>query len=299
LTNAACQKVHWAQHKADCAAVGRADAIIARARTLPCKDAADSLLKEGRELRAQARALAALRVFEEGLAVAEREHGEMHSQVSLFLTQVGNALNMLDRFPEALAAYERSHAIALQLGGPNHPELAPCLANMAVAHRKMGNTRAAVPLQLEVIRLRKGDANADLNTLAASCVNLGQTYGVLNQADEALSCLHEAVAIYRANPNVDKDGLSRALFGIGLAQGEAKLFDDALATYQEVLAIQKTVYGAAHPAVANTMHTMAATMRAQGRAAEASAMGKQAVRALEQSMGADDPGTVRLRAVWG
>jgi len=105
--NAECQREHWKAHKPQCNILLRVEEMIARSRKMqPKSDAIVYLETEGDYFLGQARNDAALKLYEEGIALARRSFGESHYYTGVFYGKLGNVLHGEGRYEEAIAMLE-------------------------------------------------------------------------------------------------------------------------------------------------------------------------------------------------
>jgi len=299
LIKAECQLEHWPTHKSECQNVARADAIILQAKTLPPTAAIQLLLREGHEFREQSRLEAALKLFQEGLDLAERMSGVVaENQAAFFYGGIGRIYSLQDRHSEALALHEKGYAITVRLFGSKHPRLARDLSNLASTYTHMGNYDQALLLQLEMLRIHRANPNVDLNDLAETHRDLAFTVAHLGKYEQALRYYREALAIHQRARQPDQFAIAHIVMGIGHALSHLGQDPEALINLTEAFDRARKIYGDSHPHVALTMHNIAIVLSRLGRVDEAKAMGIRAVKTSRHSSGPDHPDTLKYSARW-
>jgi len=132
----------------------------------------------------------------------------------LFLWDVGNALLKLERYEEAIAAYD--HALAIQ---PNNHE---ALNNKGLALGNLGHHEEAIVAFDQALAIKPD--------LHEAFYNKGVALGNLGCHEEAIAAYDQALAI--------KPDTHEAFYNKGVALGNLGRYKEAIATYDQALAIQ-------------------------------------------------------------
>jgi tetratricopeptide (TPR) repeat protein len=98
---------------------------------------------------------------------------------------------------EAASLYEQSLAMMEKIAGPESPDLAPHLSNLATAYEFTKDKQKAEPLFLRAISLDEKALGADSPDLATDLNNLGMLYLFSKRYQEAATTLGRALTIER------------------------------------------------------------------------------------------------------
>jgi len=118
------------------------------------------LLDEGNDFYKLGRPEAALALYLEGLAQAQRACGEHAMVTANFQGKAALAHSSLGNFAEALRLYESARATYARGTGAADHDVAALLANMALTLSKVGRHDEALAMQLDVVHMRSVASSA-------------------------------------------------------------------------------------------------------------------------------------------
>ena len=198
------------------------------------------------------------------------------------------------KYAEATAIAERSLAWREVKLGPEHPDTAESLNNLAALNYSQGLYAKAEPLfqrALAITEKALGPEHPDtaqcLNNLAA--LNHGQ--GLYAKAEPLLQ---RALAIREKvlGPEHPDTAISlNNLAGLNYSQG---LYAKAEPLYQRALSIREKALGPEHPDTANSLNNLAELHNAQGLYAKAEPLLQRALAIREKALGAEHPDTAQI-----
>ncbi len=99
------------------------------------------------------------------------------------------------RYPEALPLAQRALAIDEKALGPEHPDTAASLNNLAGLYQAMGTFDQALPLYQRTLKIREKALGPEHPDTAASLNNLAAIYWAMAIYDQALPLYQRAVGI--------------------------------------------------------------------------------------------------------
>ncbi len=219
----------------------------------------------------------------------EQPGRETMADGSSLLGQAGIYLWVHARHADAKALEERALSITGAAYGPDHPNVAHRLNNLALILRELGQPEAARPLQERALAIDEAaygpdhpDVARDLNNLAAILRELGRPEAARPLQERALSN-HEA-AYGPDHPDVARDLNNLAAILRDLGQPEA-----ARPLQERALAIDEAAYGPDHPAVARDLNNLALILQALGQPEAARPVQERALAIDEAAYGAGHP----------
>jgi tetratricopeptide (TPR) repeat protein len=183
---------------------------------------------------------------------------------------------------QLLEASKRPDAIALALAavtdaekrfGPDRPDVADALSNLANLYRFHGKYDAAEPLYRRALAISEKVSGPDAADVASHLDRLANLYRIQRRYADAEALLKRSLAIREAAfgaadlevyPSVE----NLALLYQAQDQADGRTFE-AEPYLRRALAIQEKAFGPDHPPVAQSLHELARFYRAQGRASEA------------------------------
>jgi tetratricopeptide (TPR) repeat protein len=214
----------------------------------------------------------ALAVYQKNLALIEGDHGTSHPLVSRALERVANTLERMGKHVEALAMYERAIAIVgdrdsaalgelldnsgttlLSLGknaeaearfrrsvaihehvqGPDHPDVATTLVNLANTLDREG--RDSLDLRQRALKIFEAKLGPDHPLVAQTVVSIGWHYVATHQPALALPYLERGLAIQEKRLGKAHPTYAYTLSVLGSAQLDAHEPAKAVVTLQAAL----------------------------------------------------------------
>src|SRR5688572_16103379 len=157
----------------------------------------------GLTLSALGRHAEAILLLERWAQLSGRTHrGHTELTTAYALLNVGVAEQARDNLPRALAAFEKAHAIIERELGPNDPDTALLLDNLAVVRSGLGQHEQALVLARRALAGRIAALGADHPDVAIGRSNLGDILVRLQRFAEAERELRAAVDLWtRARPD--------------------------------------------------------------------------------------------------
>ena len=235
-------------------------------------------------------ALAAAEQFDDTAAI---EPGGTAAQVAddcawlLHLAAVH--LQLHARLDDARQLAERSLRITKAVHGPDHPDVAVRLNNLALILRGEDHAREALPLAERALRITERAHGPDHPDVAVRLINLAAILRALDRAPEAEPMARRAVRIAEAahgpgHPSVATAWNSLAAVLLDLARPA-----DALALAERSARLTEAVHGPDHPEVAVRLSTVAHILTDLGRLAEARALAERALDITEAVYAPEHP----------
>ncbi|MFC7730660.1 tetratricopeptide repeat protein [Actinomadura keratinilytica] len=210
--------------------------------------------------------------------------------------RLGDVLNKTAIFLISQGEYQRAHtmlttAVALVEAalGPDHPDVAIPLANLASTYSDLGRAAEALPLEKRVLALTEKALGPDHPTVAICLGNLADTYRTLGRSAEALPLFERALAINEAALGSDHLAVATSLGNLARAYRALGRAAEALPLEERALAVAEAALGPDHPGVAVGLNNLASTYRALGRPAEALPLFERALTINEAALGHDHP----------
>jgi tetratricopeptide (TPR) repeat protein len=204
-------------------------------------------------------------------------------------------LGMIGNYSEARIYSERALAIREQVLGPEHPDTALSLNNLAGLLRAQGDYAAARPLSERALAIWEQVLGPDHPHTATSLNNLAGLLRAQGDYAAARPLSERALAIWEQVLGPDHPLTATSLNNLALllrAQGDyaaaRPLFERALAIYEQVL-------GPEHPLTALSLNNLAGLLRDQGDYAAARPLYERALAITEQVLGPEHPHTQIFR----
>ena len=212
-------------------------AVLTISRTV-----ANQIAERGKETRALTQlgwALGERRRFDEAITVCDEAVNILEVDYQLgrawALTNRGHALRGLERFEEAIEAYQDAAEGYRKIG--DQRGLGIALTNLGLARARLDQPGPAVAAHREAVAIFQ--TIGDRHEQGAALTNLGHVLRDQGEQTEAIGVCAEAVQAYQETD--DRHGEGTALDELGLTLQQAGRADEAATTHEMALAIFQTL----------------------------------------------------------
>lgn len=225
------------------------------------------------------------------VAAAEQAGGD-NAGVATALNGLGAALRRQGRGAEAEQVLRRALAIREAVLGPDHPEVAGTLFNLAqaIAHGSAAQSRSgeaeALLRRSAAIRAKAFGPDHSLVALTNNAITV--LLRNTGRAGEAESLARATVASQEARLGREHPRVAQALYGLGVVELAQRRYDAAEAAFRRSAAIREKALGADHPDLAQSLGNLAFALAQQQRGDEALAAIRQATAIHVRRREADD-----------
>jgi eukaryotic-like serine/threonine-protein kinase len=198
-------------------------------------------------------------------------------------------LTTLGRHDEASRELEQVRLATEAWLGPDHPELAPVLNNIAALARERGQLADALTTFDRVIRIVVDAWGEEHPIVARALLNRGTVLADMGRNDEAEQSFARAAAIFTRIGGSEHPELAAAWKGqAGVAYARDDL-ERARTLFERALAVELGVYGERHPSAAVTSTNLAMVLVDLGRTAEALPHHQRALATFRERLGPRHP----------
>jgi tetratricopeptide (TPR) repeat protein len=209
------------------------------------------------------------------------------------LGEVGVLLSAKARFAEAEPLDRRALAIGEASLGPDHPNVAIRLSNLATLLRDTNRQDEAEPLYRRALAIDEASLGPDHPNVAIRLNNLAGVLHDKNRLGEAEPLLRRALAIDEASLEPDHPNVAIRLVNLGSLLNDTNRHGEAEPLFRRALAIDQTNYGPDHPRVAADLSNLAGLLKATNRLGEAEPLFRRARAIDETSYGPDHPNVAK------
>jgi CHAT domain-containing protein/tetratricopeptide (TPR) repeat protein len=195
------------------------------------------------------------------------------------------------KYAEAIPLARHALAIDERSFGPNHPNVAVCLNNLAQLLQATNRLAEAEPLMRRALAIDEKSLGpkhphvaVDLNNLA---VLLEEGFG---RYDESEKLKRRALAINEKSFGPEHPNVARDLNNLAILLEERfGRYDESEKLKRRALAIDEKSFGSEHPNVARDLNNLAQLLQATNRLAEAEPLMRRALAIDEKSFGSEHP----------
>jgi tetratricopeptide (TPR) repeat protein/CHAT domain-containing protein len=213
------------------------------------------------------------------LAAQQGRWEELNEQV--------NTLYGQGKYTEAIPVAQEALRVAEATLGPEHPDVARSLNNLARLYDAQGKYAEAEPLFQQALRILEKALGPDHPYVAALLNNLAGLYDTQGKYSEADPLHERALRILERAPNHPAVAVSLSSLGaVYWAQGK---YAEAELLFQRALRIREKALGPDHPDVAISLNNLAVLYDTQGKYAEVEPLLQRALRIKEKALGPEHP----------
>jgi len=227
-------------------------------------------------------------------AIDDREWTEdEYAAAGRLLHNISLLLKDMTLYSSATQFEERALSMLQLALGPDHPDIAASLINLAMLHFGSDTVGRAAALNLlaRALEIREHVFGADHPGVAEILGNMALIYEARENYVDALPLYQHAFHIsYHAHAlNPYDPRIARSLNGMARLFTRSGMPGEALRSLQGAIKVQERALSPDHPDLAQTLHNMAVLWRDQGDYAEALPLFERALAIRERVLGPNHP----------
>jgi len=213
----------------------------------------------------------------------------------LYLNAHAGILWKMGRYPEAEPLFRRALAIDEKALGPNHPDVATWLNNLALLLKVQGNYADAEPLYRRALAIDEKALGPNHPGVATDLNNLANLlYAQGNYAD-AEPLYRRALAIGEKTLGPNHPDVATRLNNLASLLQDQGNYRDAEPLFRRAIDIGEKTLGPNHPDVATWLNNLANLLYAQSNYADAEPLIRRALAIDEKTLGPNHPTTIKIR----
>ncbi|UVJ44301.1 tetratricopeptide repeat protein [Pseudomonas sp. LS1212] len=206
-----------------------------------------------------------------------------------YLDAKGRIAYTLGLYGDAEPLLERVLAIRMKALGPEHPDVATSLNNLAELYVAQGLFTKAEPLHQQALAIRMKALGPEHPDVATSLDNLAELYVAQGLFTKAEPLYQEALAISKKALGPGHPDVAEGLHNLAALYHAQGLYAQAEPLFQQALAINKKARGPAHPDVAKSLNNLALLYDSQGLYAQAEPLFQEALAISKKALGPAHP----------
>ena len=214
---------------------------------------------------------------------------EAEEQRAEYLNLQGRALYDAGGYRDAEGPWTQALALRKQVLGPEHPDVATSLNNLAGLYHAQGRYAKAEPLYQRALVILEKALGPEHPDVAASLNNVAELYKAQGRYAKAEPLFERSLVIQEKTLRPEHPRVAASLnnvAGLYHAQGQ---YAKAEPLYQRSLAIREKTFGPEHPKVAASLNSLGALYYAQGQYAKAEPLYQRALVIAEKALGPEHP----------
>jgi tetratricopeptide (TPR) repeat protein len=189
----------------------------------------------------------------------------------------------------AVPLLKRALAILEKALGPDHPDVARCLSNLATIYRNQARYAEAESLFIRALAILERSLGPDHEDVAIPLNSLANVYYDQGRYADAEPMFLRALAISEKALGPDDPAVAHALNNLANVYRDHSRYAEAEPLHTRALAIREKALGPDHPFVATSLNSLANVYRDQTRYAEAEPLHTRALAIREKALGPDHP----------
>ena len=227
------------------------------------------------------------RYLPQALACVELiERWEMQSsEAAQLLSKAGYHLYERGQYAEAMSLCQHALMIREQLLGPDHPDVATSLNDLAVLCISLRKFDQVEPLCLRALAIQERALGPEHPDVAVTLNDLAMIYYLEGRYEQIEPLYIRAIAIFEKEPGPPHSNTATALNNLAKLYVTQKKYAEAEILMRRALDIREQVYGPDHPDVANSLHNLALLFVACGKLLEAETSFQDAIVMQEKILG--------------
>jgi tetratricopeptide (TPR) repeat protein len=231
-------------------------------------------------------ALASCEIESGGGAASEQCAGLLNSAAAYFYVRAAYA--------GARPLFERALAIREKALGPEHPDTATSLNNLALLLVTTSRLGEAEPLYRRALAIDEKSYGPDHPSVATDLNNLADLLHDTNRLSDAEPLFRRALAIDEKSLGPDHPNVAIRLNNLARLLRATNRLSEAEPLFRRALAIDEKSLGPDHPNVAIRLNNLAGLLRATNRLSEAEPLYRRALAIREKTLGPQHPDTAGI-----
>jgi tetratricopeptide (TPR) repeat protein len=210
-------------------------------------------------------------------------------EAGYLLNQTGYYLYERARYEQAEPLYMRTLALVEKVLGPEHPNVATILNNLAGLYDSQGRYEQAEPLHERALAIREKVLGPEHPDVAQSLNNLALLYDNQGRYEQAEPLHERALAILEKVLGPEHPDVAQSLNNLAELYRNQGRYKQAEPLFKRALAIREKVLGSEHPDVAQSLNNLALWYFNQGRYEQAEPLYNRALAIYEKVLGPEHP----------
>lgn len=200
------------------------------------------------------------------------------------------------RYVEAEPILKRVLAIRERSLGPNHPDTATSLNNLAMLYEKLGRHAESLPLLERALAICRKALGLEHPDTIISLNNLAIGYISQARYSEALPILERALDIREKSLGSKHPDTASSLNNLAMLYEKLGRYQDAVPILHRALSIREQSLGPEHPETGMSLNNLAMVYKRLAEFPQAAELSGRAAVICEKVLGAEHPDTVMVRS---
>ncbi|GHO62320.1 hypothetical protein KSC_012120 [Ktedonobacter sp. SOSP1-52] len=213
------------------------------------------------------------------------------AMVAALCDTLGTHLDKIGAYTEAVSYLKQALTISTRVLGPEHPDTATSLNNLASLYEHQGKYEQAEPLYQRALTIWEQVLGPEHPQTATGLNNLAGLYASQGKYEQAKPLFQRALAICEQVLGPEHPQTATGLNNLAALYASQGKYEQATLLYQRALAICEQVLGPEHPTTATSVNNLATLYASQGKYEQAEPLYQRALTICEQVLGPEHPDT--------
>ncbi|MDJ0521640.1 MAG: CHAT domain-containing protein [Planctomycetota bacterium] len=218
-----------------------------------------------------------------------REMTETERRMALSMARAWNqrvlALYREGKYREAAPVARQVLELRERALGPDHPDVATSLNNLAAMLEALGEYKQARPLYERALRIWEKASGPEHEDVGTGLNNLAALLRTLGEYEEARPLYERALAIWEKTYGPDDPNVARVLNNLAALFEAMGAYAEARPRYERALTIWERAHGKDHPSVGTALNNLGMLHYAAGAYEKARPLYERALRIFEIAFG--------------
>jgi tetratricopeptide (TPR) repeat protein len=211
------------------------------------------------------------------------------------LTRTGYYLMERGEYVQVEPLFVHARDIAQKVLGPEHPNTAACIHNLAWLYQSQGKNDEAFPFAQQSLAITEKQLEPGDPEIALSLNNLASILRAKGELKEAESLFRRALEICETPGEPEHPESATILNNLAFLLKVQGRFKEAELLYIRALETRERASSPWHPDIANSLNNLARLYEDQARPQKAEPLYRRALQICEKSLGPEHPHTVVCR----
>ena len=199
----------------------------------------------------------------------------------------------MGNYAQAETLFEQALQIRQKVLGPQHPDTAEVINNLAESVRSIGNYRKAEGLFVQAVQIMQKAFGREHPSTAIALSNLAGVYADMGDYRNADLVLQEVLQIQRRVLGARHPDTARSLNNLGDICRITGEYARAESLFSQALQIMEKAFGPMHPRIAQSLNNLAELYLAMRDYAKAEPLYNRALEIRQSVLGSEHPSTAQ------
>ncbi|CAF0851681.1 unnamed protein product [Adineta steineri] len=231
----------------------------------------------------------AIRYYEQGLEIKQKNLSLNHPSLATSYTNIGNVYGSMGEYSKALSFYEKALEIRERTLPLNHPDLANSYNNIGNVYESTGEYSKALSFYEKDLQICQKTLPLNHPDLATSYNNIGSVYDNMRENSKALSFYEKALEIREKTLPSNHPDFANSYNNIGSVYESTGEYSKALSFYERSLEIFQKTLPSHHPSLATSYNNIGSVYKSMGEYSKALLSHEKALEVFQKTVRSNQP----------